>query len=1167
MNTLTPAKARLRVPPDTVLAQNTAADPQYSAWVSANAGSGKTYVLTRRVVRLLLSGVEPSRILCLTYTKAAAANMQIRVFADLAGWATMPEPALRAQLREIEGTAPSPEKLARARRLFAMAVETPGGLRIQTIHAFCEKLLHLFPLEANVPASFEVLDETQGGELRRAAIASALRHALAGQDPRLTAALQMLARETDLRSLTQLLPEALREHAKSADGSGWRPQDDGTISNVRLRLGVDAAESLAAVDRETVEGGIAQALWPEIARALQTSSSNDRKTGDRIEAAIAARDVGDKAAALVAVFLTSSGESIREHIVTKLFAKTFPAFAQMMEEEKLRIEAMVERRKVIAAVERTEALFLLVDHIAGHLASEKHRRGLLDFDDLIRKTRALLSRAEAAWVLYKLDGGIEHLLVDEAQDTSPEQWGILKALTGDFFDGATRGPQGRTVFAVGDEKQSIYSFQGADPRQFGEARAHFRRKIGDTDNWKELELQVSFRSGADVLTSVDAVFADAQRRKGLSGLDEASGASSPTVHESARMDAPGLVELWPPVLPEPAEAADPDAPVDALAKRAPAVHLARHIARRIAHWLKTRSRFEDDAAPIRPGDVIILVQRRNAFFEAMIRALKEARVPVAGADRLTLTEHIAVMDLIALGRAMLLTQDDLTLATVLKSPLIGLSDEDLMALTVTRGVGLWETVLSAPEYGQVRAKLERWRWLALHCDPYRFYASVLGRDRGRHDLLARLGPDAAEAIDVFLADALAYAQRNPPSLSGFLESVVAQERTVKRDMDSTGDAVRVMTVHAAKGLEARIVFLADTFRVPVAQHDPKLILLAGKPGDNVPPAIVWAPAAKKDPKPVNDARLAARELSMDEYRRLLYVAMTRARDRLYVTGYASTKTPATPPWFRMIETALQELPGSGGSRAIVEKVPAEDGNGEVTQWRLRAGKPVTVAADTDGNAMISELSVVPAWARASAAPERRVQPPLRPSAILGASEAAAPQSQPGSSAARVRGVTLHRLFELLPLVATERRAAVGREFLMRRGIGPEREAWLESVLNALHAQAIAPLFAPQSRAEVAMSGTIPGAGGQKLAVSGRVDRLVVSDTEVLVADLKTGRPPRDPDDIPDAIIAQLAVYRALLRGIYPAHRIRCSVLWTALPLLVEADPTRLDAALCEITRG
>lgn len=1123
--------------PETVEMQRRAADPAASVWLSANAGSGKTTVLTRRVIRLLLSGADPARILCVTYTKTAAANMQDRIFAELGQWVALDDPGLAARIGDLMGGNPAPSLLARARRLFAEAVETPGGLKIQTIHAFCERLLHLFPFEADVPARFSLMDDVEGGALREAAISDVLDEALANADGPLGRALALVTERVGADALRPLVFEALDCRRSDTD----RLEYKFAAGSLRQALGVAPGDSVESVDREILDGGIPKAEWPGLAARMAAQA------GAALRAALLAAD-RDAPRDYCEVFIISTGTP-RKTLVVKEVANADAALAHRLASEQERIVALQDRRKRIAAAERTEALFLLADRVLERFEGEKRRRGKLDYADLISRVDQLLADDRAAWVLFKLDQGLDHLLVDEAQDTGPQQWSILRNLTREFFAGAgQRDGVDRSVFAVGDEKQSIFGFQGARPLEFGRTRDAFDRLVtGAGRTFARLELKESFRSTADVLSAVDAVFSAPERFAGLSS-DEVA-----TAHGTARGRAPGLVELWPIEQRRPDVETDAWEAVDALDDTAPEMTVARRIARRIASWIGGDARFDHDGRRIAAGDVMILVRRRGAFFDAMIKALKEEGVPVAGADRLTLTDHIAVLDLMAAGRTALMPDDDLALAELLKSPLIGLDDDDLMAITADRGRrSLWKALRNHPADRSQRAAASVARLIVAgrSNDPFRFYAGLLGPAGGRKALLARLGSEAAEAVDVFMATLRQWQAANPPSLLAFLEMLGRAGTEVKRELEDGRGRVRVMTVHGAKGLEAPVVFLADTCGVPAPSHAPKLLPLPGGPH-------AWSPATATDTPELAAARAEANAAGMGEYRRLLYVAMTRARDRLYVAGFVGTKGPTVGCWYGMIDEALS---------ATGETVDAEDGIGTVIRWAPTPRLPQVRTEETTAGRRQAPL---PDWLHRPVPSADRRPPPLRPSHLLDAADGAARPALPPRPDARRRGILIHHLLDRLTGIAVDRRVDLGRRLAAVR-FPTFEAAWRDAVVSdavVLMAEPrFAALFEDGVRIEVDIVGRI-GPPDASREVHGRVDRLVVRDHEVIVADFKTGRPPADPERIPDPILDQMAVYRALLGKVYPGRPVRAVIVWTALPRLVSIPDAALDPRPARLMSG
>ena len=1147
----------LTIPLDTQQRQSRASDPRASAWVSANAGSGKTFVLSRRVVRLLLDGVDPSTILSLTFTKAAAANMANKVFEILGGWVALDDGDLARQLAEIDGVAPSPERMATARRLFARAVETPGGLKIQTIHAFCERLLHLFPFEANVSAAFEVLDDAGAAEMlaeaRHGLLTAAAAHP-GGEDARALAAVEAVAGQAGFDPLM----------AQALDLRSWlrrQMRDRNALRAYRSQLaealGVAPDETAEDVARTIVEGGIPSSEWPSLAATLDGFAPTDRKQADLLRAAAAA-DVVTAAGLYATIFLTAEDQP-RRTVVTQGVKRAHPDLAVRLDAEQARVEGLVKRRKAVDTLGNTMSLLHLAEAISRRYERAKSARGLLDFDDLVSRTLALLSRADAAWVLYKLDQGIEHILVDEAQDTSQAQWDILQRIADEFTAGQGSNPRVRTVFAVGDAKQSIFSFQGADPEAFESTRRRFNSRFADLRaaaedplRWRfeDVRLHLSFRSAQDILDAVDAVFREPSNFHGLSSDADASG----TIHASARAQAPGRVEIWP--LETPGTAVEQDAwakPLDMPDEAAPPVRLARRIAAQIHNWGTTG---DETGRLIRPGDVLILVRSRGAFFESMIRALKQRNVPVAGADRLALTTHIAVMDLIALGRASLLPQDDLALACVLRSPLFGLDETALFDLAADRPDTLAAAVAARaargePKWAAIQGRLEHWRKLARRAGPFAFYAAVLGPGAGRLGMLGRLGSEAGDAVDEFLRLALDHEQRRVPSLSQFLNAVEAADITVRRDMEAGRDEVRVMTVHGAKGLEAPVVFLADTCTVP--RNDARILSLGDDRGRSVP---VWSRSKGSDPSAVTKARDAEAGRIRGEYNRLLYVGMTRAKDRLVICGFETKRGRGEKCWYDMVHDQLAPL-----SRTE----PAEDGQGDVLRFQKNPFVPAAAAPRTgESRSVIAR----PAWLDTPVAAEPGRMATLSPSKALAAADGdPRPGDTPFLREARAAGILVHRLLELLPQLPPDRRADAARALAETRGAGlpdERRQGLVQQVLGLLDDARLQALFGPDSRAEAALAGTLPGPTA--IRVSGQVDRLAFTAAEVLVADYKTtARPPPSAADVPEVYVGQLAVYRALLAELAAGRRVRCLLIYTSGPTVLEVSDAQLDAALARIT--
>lgn len=1226
-----------QVSPRTAEQQKAASDPGASVFVAANAGSGKTHVLTERVVRLLLAGAPPSKVLCLTYTKAAAAEMSNRVFRRLSSWATAPGGTLGPELERLLGHAPSQGEMADARKLFAEALETPGGLKIQTIHAFCEAILHQFPLEANVPGHFEVMDGPMTAlllaEARRMLVTGSSAGISADEGRRLARAFAEALAIGGEFGLDQLIAEivskrdAIRRHVAEAGGL------DAAIAFLHEALGVaqDVGEGDAG-EATIVEAALASPHFPAdildvlAAAAAASPGDTDQKLCRRISAYRGDGLPAERFAAWCAAILDSKG-AVRSSIrgfATKAVASSVPDIEGRLQAEGERCLEVMDRVTTLRLARATTAALVVADRLEADYASLKRRRGRLDFEDLIVRTADLLSRSAAAdWVHYKLDQGIDHVLIDEAQDTSPRQWEVMRQLVEEFFTGASARNAPRTVFAVGDEKQSIYSFQGASPAMFAAERQRLRARIDAIrlnapserlPVFSEVRLHQSFRSAKEVLGAVDLVFSDPENRKGLSFGDE-----SP-VHETARGSEPGLVEVWPVVRARPSpEAADWLTPLDVQPESSPSNVLARRIAAQIRAWIGDPVTIKGETRALVPGDVLVLVRKRSGFVEAMGKALRDARIPVAGADRLVITDHIAIQDLAALGRTVANAEDELSLAAVLKSPLFGLSDDDLMALALSRdsaeplylalrrlagpdGAARLPDIVRDEEATALLARfaaaferLEALRDRVGFESVFSFYARLLGPEGGRAMLTARLGRDAGEVIDAFLDLALASEEAGQPGLDAFLADLAASPPEIKREMEHGRDEVRIMTVHASKGLEAPVVFLVDPGSAPFSHaHGARLMRFDGMPGlvPGQAPGFLWRAEKTLENAAVLALKAEEKRLAGEEYRRLLYVGMTRAADRLVVCGTSGSRGPHEESWLQRVALALSPAaseirdeegttlawrygtPPSGaklaaaalpgveaprqldlsplpaetlGPRPLTPSAAAETHLIEADEGKTGGERPGAVESDVASPAAGMPY-VLPAGA-APMAPTGFVSPVLAGAAV--------------PSFAIRRGLAIHRLLQILPdLPADEREPAAGRYLgALDAFSAAERAAALRSVLAVLSDPGFAPLFSSGSRAEVAVSGTL-GLGGRDYAVSGTIDRLSVAGDIVHLVDYKTNRPaPASLDAVPPAYVLQLALYRALLQPLYPGHEIRAGLLFTEAPRLIAVPYEALDAAM------
>ncbi|TVR81925.1 MAG: double-strand break repair helicase AddA [Rhodospirillales bacterium] len=1166
--------------PDPSEAQRGAADPGVSVWVSASAGTGKTKVLTDRVLALMLAGSRPERVLCLTFTRAAAAEMTERIARELGAWHAADDAELTRRVFKVIGRSPDPEERQRARTLFARVLDAPGGLRIQTIHAFCQSVLGRFPIEAGLPPHFSVLDERDQGELMRESFERVL-----------------LAAEGGDQGLADALATVTRHVGESAFG-GMIKQLAGHRSRIREIVrshgSVDLAAAalfrrLGADDDETPEDVIARASadtafdGPGLraaARVLTTGGKNDATLAEAVSTWLAAdpQERQDRFAPYAAAFLTVDKDDglprLSKKLVSKAIRTSHPEVATTVTVEAERLLAAELQRRAAITARASAALLRLGSALLDAYQNLKAGRAVLDYEDLINHTAELLRTRGSPWVLYKLDGGIEHLLIDEAQDTSPEQWRIVLALTEEFFAGEGIERENRTVFAVGDVKQSIFSFQGADPSLFAAVRDDFAKRVRAADQvWRPMSLQTSFRSTRAVLAAVDAVFAGPGAADGVS-LD-----GEPIVHRAWRLNDGGAVELWPPVLPRTEDPTPPwKPPVERVAGDSPETRLARVIAERVKRMIVDGELLESEGRPIAPRDILVLVRRRTGFVEALVRQFKQRGVAVAGIDRMVLTDQLAVMDLMALARFVLLPSDDLSLATVLKSPLVGLDEDQLFRVAYGRSGTLWSALrdIAAGEgapYADARNWLGEVMNLADTVPPFEFFARILGPLHGRRRLLAGLGREADDPLAEFMDQALSFERTHAASLQAFLQWLETSPVEIKRDVEraEAHDAVRIMTVHGAKGLQAPIVFLPDTMQVPKRIAPLLWPQSSDGPSDgssdrssdgssNGTEHLLWSPRKEYFDPVTLAVRAAERAAQEQEYRRLLYVAMTRARDRLIVCGWRGRNAESESCWYRMVQRGLAALPGEHTpdylEECLEDALLADLGETETaTVVRLHCRQEIP-PEPTEPSSPPAPLPL-PDWATRPAPADPTPPRPLAPSRP----EMAEPPAQSPASADSAhrlnRGRLIHRLLQVLPEVPRERQAAVAAAWLSRpvHGLSEDsRSAIVREVMAVLTSRDWAAVFGPGSHAEVPVSGVVAGR-----AIFGQIDRMLVTEEAVTVLDYKTGRsPPAADAAMPPAYLKQMAAYRAVLAPLFPGRAIRCALLWTDVPVLTPLAPQQLD---------
>lgn len=1102
--------------------QAAASSPGASVWLSASAGTGKTQVLAARVFRLLLRGIDPGAILCLTFTKAGAAEMAARVSGRLAHWVRAPDKELVADLEAL-GEDFGPETRAKARTLFAKVLDAPGGgLRIQTIHSFCQTLLSAFPVEAGLTPGFRPLEAREEAALARDTLAAMLADAgREGRDGLIDAVGALSLRLGEGRAEAFLHACARAPDAMAALPSGLQPFLRRAMTLPQGDV-LEEAARWCADDAFDVEG---------LRRIADANHAWGTATG--IEAAATA---GAWLAAEPAVRVAMLGELRKLALTAKDEPKKvspklaaldpdYEALAAELGEACIAVSGMIARAGYADLL--AHGLAAGREYAAAYQAA-KRRAGAVDFDDLIGRTVALLDQPGMGdWIRFKLDQATSHVLIDEAQDTNIAQWRIVRALADEFFAGeGAHGEEVRTLFTVGDYKQAIFGFQGTDPVNFAAAHVHFsERSAGALET---LSLTHSFRSTAPILEFVDAAVA---------ALPEPGMGTESETHAS-RVAGPGTVTLWPPVVAG-GDPEDEEGWIDDATRE-----VANRIARQIRDWIGTLE-LESKGRTLRPEDIMILVKRRGELASLLVARLHAEGVPVAGVDRLRLNAPLAVQDLLAAVRFALQPDDDLSLAALLVSPLIGWSQDELMHAALRERGSLWRHLRAT----QPDARLAPLYGLLARADlmtPHRFLETILsGELDGRRKLLRRLGKEALDPVEELLTAALGFEGLATPTLQRFLDWFDRGDVEIVRDAAQPQDAVRVMTAHGAKGLQAPLVILADATADPQGGNRGDFVKWAPEDHDGAP-FPVFRPAKAERGGPVDAAVALAEARELEEHWRLFYVAATRAEERLVVAGALGPK-------------AKGEAPGASwyaASRAAFDALGVEDGEDERTFTGHRPQPPV--ARKPRGAAVAHAVAVLPAWAKLPAPIEARPPRPLAPSS-LGDDLVADPPPGPALRVAAERGRLIHALLERLPAIAQDRRADAARHWLAGAGGVADsamRAELAAAALGVLADARFAELFGPDALAEAPIAAVV--AGGH--VVSGTADRLLVTDDKVLVVDFKTGRrAPATLDDVPPYHVRQMAAYVAALEVVFPGRRVEAGLLYAAGPVLF-ALPEAMVAA-------
>lgn len=1095
--------------------QREAADPAYSVWVEASAGTGKTKVLTDRVLRLLLAGVKPQRLLCLTYTKAAAVQMNDRISEYLGKWAVMSDDQLEKDIKDLIGeenfsVQDKDEYMRSARVLFADLLDTPGGIKIQTIHSFCQDVLKRFPLEAEISPYFNVLDD-RGKEMALTAIKKELLSGKFNEDSQLTEAVKYFTHNLSEKSFPKVMEHITDNRAEITE----LLQKYGGLAKflpvLVEHLGIkenDIPEQIKDEFMKSVD-------WVEMKAnmtAWRYGGKTDNKRCDILEKIMSHTVSGADYDEYKTVFLTGTDEK-----QANLAAKDAQKFDnELLERVTLEAERLLQTNQKLIRLNlyhSTKNFLIIAENLNEKYDAVKKQMSVLDYDDMILLTRRLLSNpATAAWVLYKLDGGIDHILLDEAQDTSPEQWDIIKYLSREFFDGIGASDENRTIFSVGDRKQSIFSFQGADPDKLDDMHKYFKESGGN--KFKTVNLEVSFRSSPAILQSVNKVFSAPEIANGVVAEEETVN------HKPYRVGEFGHVEIWAPFIAEKNTKAQDDSQLLPPMEMEKRVSVRSKLAQRIAERIKTMvNETYLSEHPLNYRDFMVLVRKRDAFVEEFIRACKEQHVDICGADKMVLTDQIAVQDLISLGKFLLLPNDDLSLAEVLKSPLFGLDDDDLMKLCRNRNQKpLWTCLKDDADYKETYELLQYLLSQLDYMRPYELYNYMLSTKKGRQKFINRMGIEVEDALDEFMNLTIAFEQQNTPSLQGFIEWMGQSEVVIKRQTEQKDiNAVRLMTVHGSKGLQAPVVFLPDTVSVKVSKCEQKV--LHDEKFTYYPLNKGYYENNCHEVKEYDDGK------ADDEYRRLLYVGLTRAEDQMIICGYSNKDKIKPESWFSLCEKMLVE---GGFPEDKIYRI-TEDGG---------------VAKDVKNQQILStDVPEVENWIYLNAPGESETDRPYTPSNLTedkDEPDSVSPLQDAGNFYRR--GTIIHKLLQFLPQNTGDKEQTIDI-FLQKNAhdFSKEQCAKIKSeVMALLNNPEFTDLFGEKAQAEVPIVGEVDG-----IMISAQLDKLLVLPDKVMIVDFKTNQPPaKDVASTSPNYIRQLGLYAKLLQRIYPNLPVETYILWT-----------------------
>ncbi|HSQ98164.1 MAG TPA: double-strand break repair helicase AddA [Rickettsiales bacterium] len=1099
--------------------QSIASNPEYSIWTSASAGSGKTTVLVKRLLRMLLSGIQPSKILCITFTNTGAVEMRNRINSRLARWLSLDDKELEEEIVSLEGDYTNiNEKVKRARTLFAKILDYSNDFKILTIHSFCQQIIKRFPLEANIIPNFKIADEIASSEL----LLQAKDELLKINNPEVKEAVKYVFTYVNEDQFINLLQQTIGQKDNLLYLKSKFNTTEGVINEIRKSFDLKLEDNIEALENDFLSKLDLSIFNDELINDIENiGKQTDLKFIRFFKKEFNLNEY-------ILLFLTQENK-MRTKVLTNDVIKNFPQLTDFSEFEALRVFDFIEKRNNLINFEFTANFLRLVYCIFDIYSALKKDAGYLDYSDLIFETDRLLNDSKyknlngenpySNWINYKLDEGIDHLLIDEAQDTSPIQWDIVRSITEEFFSGyGQKENLNRTIFVVGDEKQSIFSFQGADPSNFHLILKEYEKKINDCGKkFENIFLETSFRSLKSILSITDEIFKEPFRKNAISKLQNI------IKHNIVRQDGLGKVEIWPLVendikKPEKTEEI-PNWEINYLEEieLTNKQKLAETISKEVNTWFQKGkiifSRKDRVFRPLKYSDIMILVKKRDKdFINYLIRQFNKYNIPTMGNDRFNLSESIISQDIISLCKFVLFNEDDLNLANIIKSPILSMTEGDLYKLCKYKNennCSLWSALCNNEFLNDL---IEKSQILT----PYEFLFYLFETKNIRKKFKERFLYLADEVLNEILNIANDYEKNhNNATLLSFIEFLEKSDLEIKRDMDQSANEIKIITVHSSKGMESPIIILPDTNHT-LGQIQKIDSVLDYK----IDGCDFTLPILTKE-KTIFTENLVKERIKKDaeeEYLRLLYVAITRAENELYVCD-CKKKSINENCWYEILRQSINNTnPKTRKSENFKEDILYIGDEDKFDNSQKTEINSIEIQDEIN--------SIIPIILQSKDSKEESKI--INPSLYYAENIISKPHEE---SINIQKGKLVHKLLEILP--EAKEKEKIADIYLKNSQYKNEIKDTVFNILDKFKH-----LFEKNSKAEVAVFGKI----GNDI-ISGQIDRLTITEDKVFIIDYKNTN--YLPKQVPEKYKKQLELYKILLEKIYPDKIIECYILWTS----------------------